>query len=147
MIDNTIFELFYNDYSSGNSFLHSHTYSGHSLAVCAALATIKAMHAEQIIHQARALGDYMFSCMQEIAQVSGKLTNVRGVGALVAADLETTTPSSRIGNKIYQQALEHGALIRPIGATLYWLPPLNTNKDIIGNLAEITLNSIKDAYG
>ncbi len=147
MIDNAIFALFYNDYTSGHSFLHSHTYSGHSLAVCAALATIKTMHKEHILQQARSLGDYMFSCMQEIARVSGRLSHVRGVGALVAADLEPTEASSRIGNKIYERALEHGALIRPMGKTLYWLPPLNTSKDIIGNLAEITLNSIKDAYG
>lgn len=145
MIDNSIFELFYDDYASGKSFLHSHTYSGHSLAVSAALATIKAMHEEEIIKQAQSLGDYMLHCMREVAQLSGKLTNVRGVGALVAADLDNTE-QPRIGNKVYQHALNNGALIRPIGNTLYWLPPLNTDRETIGKLAEITLNSINRAY-
>lgn len=145
MIDPAVFELFYDDYAQGKSFLHSHTYSGNSLAVCAALATLKTMHTEHIISKARSIGDYMFTCMQEIAHLSGKLTNVRGVGALVAADLEDTS-LKRIGTKVYQQALEHGALIRPIGNTLYWLPPLNIDQKTIGKLAEITLNSIQKAY-
>jgi adenosylmethionine-8-amino-7-oxononanoate aminotransferase len=145
MIDNAVFELFYDDYNRGNSFLHSHTYSGNSLAVSAALATIKTMHAEKTIQQAQSLGDYMLTSMQEIAHVSGKLTNVRGVGAIVAAELEDIG-QNRIGNKVYQEALNKGALIRPIGNTLYWLPPLNTDKKIIGKLAEITLHSIKAAY-
>ncbi len=63
----------------------------------------------------------------------------------MAADL-ITVDDYRIGNEVYQQALRYGALIRPIGNTLYWLPPLNTEQDIIGKLAEITLNSINAAY-
>jgi adenosylmethionine-8-amino-7-oxononanoate aminotransferase len=145
MIDNSLFELFYDDYRSGKSFLHSHTYSGNALAVSAALATIKVMHEEQINQQAQALGEYMLQCMHEIAPLSGKLTQVRGIGAIVAADLEPEA-HQRIGNKVYQEALKLGALIRPIGNTLYWLPPLNTNRNIIGKLAEITLHSIKAAY-
>lgn len=145
MIDTSLFELFYDDYGNGKSFLHSHTYSGHSLAVSAALATIKTLHEEALIKQAQSLGDYMLTSMYEIAQLSGKLTNVRGIGAIVAADLETAG-HDRIGNKVYEQALNHGALIRPIGKTLYWLPPLNTNKETIGKLAEITLQSVKAAY-
>lgn len=145
MIDNSIFDLFYADYDSGKSFLHSHTYSGNALAVSAALATIRAMREEKIIEQAQNLGEYMFAALTEVAKLSGKLNNVRGIGAVVAADLEDRE-DHRIGNKVYQQALNHGALIRPIGKTLYWLPPLNTNHEVIGKLAEITLNSIKRAY-
>ncbi|WP_454780838.1 adenosylmethionine--8-amino-7-oxononanoate transaminase [Legionella sp. WA2022007384] len=145
MIDSSIFDLFYADYGSGKSFLHSHTYSGNPLAVSAALATIRVMHEEKIIEQAQKLGEYMFASLSEVAQLSGKLSNVRGIGSVVAADLEDTE-LHRIGNKVYQEALNRGALIRPIGKTLYWLPPLNTNHEVIGKLAEITLHSIKGAY-
>jgi adenosylmethionine---8-amino-7-oxononanoate aminotransferase len=146
MIDNSIFELFYDDYRKGNSFLHSNTYSCNPLAVSAALATIKTMQNEHIITQAKYLGEEMTTAMSNIAATCNKLTNVRGIGAVVAADLVSAQEPHRIGNEIYQHALKHGALIRPIGNTLYWLPPLNTGKEIIGKLAEITLNSIEDAY-
>ncbi|MFI4919009.1 MAG: adenosylmethionine--8-amino-7-oxononanoate transaminase [Legionellales bacterium] len=145
MIDSSIFDLFYGDYSEGNSFLHSHTYSGNPLAVSAALATIKTIKNEELILQAKNLHKTMLNHLSDIAAISGKLKNVRGIGAVVAADLTEVT-DARIGNEVYQQALKNGALIRPIGTTLYWLPPLNTDKETIGKLAEITLNSIKGAY-
>ena len=145
MIDHSIFEIFYNDYSANSSFLHSNTYSCNPLAVSAALATIKTMKDEDTINQAQHLGQLMKYHLQEVAKQSGKLTNLRGIGAVVAADLiDASDP--RIGNLVYQQAIKQGALIRPIGRTLYWMPPLNTQKDIIGKLAEITLNSIDKAY-
>jgi adenosylmethionine-8-amino-7-oxononanoate aminotransferase len=145
MIDNSIFDIFYGDYKSGNSFLHSNTYSGNPLAVSAALATIKTMQNENIISQSQILGETMLDYFKEVASQSGKLINIRGVGSVVAADL-VAVGDYRIGNEVYQQALKYGALIRPIGTTLYWLPPLNTDKETIGKLAEITLNSIEAAY-
>lgn len=145
MIDSRIFDLFYSDYKSGKSFLHSHTYSGNPLAVSAALATIKTMRREDILKKAQLLGEVMLQNMREIAEQSGKLQNIRGLGAVVAADL-VNTDNYRIGNEIYQQAIKYGALMRPIGNTLYWLPPLNTDLEIIGKLAKITLNSINAGY-
>lgn len=145
MIDNTLFDLFYDDYHAGKSFLHSHTYSGNPLAISAALATIKTIEQDNLLIHSQELGEIMFSYLQDIARDSKKLVNVRGVGAVVAADLIESS-HTRIGFKIYQEAIKQGALIRPIGNTLYWLPPLNTDKKIIGKLAEITLNSIEEAY-
>lgn len=145
MIDKSIFDLFYCDYSQGKSFLHSNTYSGNPLAVSAALATIKSMQKEHILLKAQKLGVIMREQLQSVASLSNKLSNVRGIGAVVAADLEPCA-NARIGTEIYRQALELGALIRPIGNTLYWLPPLNTEEEIIGKLAEITLDSINKAY-
>jgi adenosylmethionine-8-amino-7-oxononanoate aminotransferase len=87
----------------------------------------------------------MLEYLSDIAKVSGKLTNIRGVGAMVAADM-LPVGNRRIGHEVAQYAMDQGALIRPIGNTLYWLPPLNTDEEIIGKLAEITLNSINKAY-
>jgi adenosylmethionine-8-amino-7-oxononanoate aminotransferase len=145
MIDTEIFDLFYDDYNSGNSFLHSNTYSGNPLAVSAALATIKTIYEEHLIEKATLLGDEMFHSLQEVASITGKLNRVRGIGPVVAADL-VNTANPRIGMEVYQQALALGALIRPMGNTLYWLLPLNTEKETVVKLAEITLNSIRAAY-
>lgn len=142
LIDHPIYELFYNDYSTGKSFLHSHTYSGNALAISAALATIKAMEAEQINQRAQALGAFMREQFSEVARSSGRLINIRGIGAIVAGDL-VDCADPRPGFKLYQEALKRGALIRPIGNSVYWLPPLNINFETIEKLAEITLHSIR----
>ena len=145
LIDNAIFNLFYHDHADSNAFLHSHTYSGNPLAVSAALATIKTMQTEGINQQAEELGILMRHYFSDIATQTGKISNVRSIGAIVAGDL-TELESQRVGYALRQAALARGALLRPIGNTLYWLPPLTTDKETIGKLAEITLNSIEDVY-
>jgi adenosylmethionine---8-amino-7-oxononanoate aminotransferase len=145
MIDNAIYRLFYDDYDKGKSFLHSHTHSGNALAVSAALATIKTIETEGINQQAAELGTLMHRTFSKIAEETGKLHNVRSVGAMVAAEL-TTTDNARIGYRFYQEALKRGALLRPLGNTIFWLPPLNTEAHTIDKLAEITLNTIYAIY-
>lgn len=144
LIDNPIYNLFYNT-STENSFLHSHTYSGNPLAVRAALATIKAIKTEGIIQKANELGACMIQHFSAIAKQTGKIKNIRSVGAIVAGDLEEWG-NQRISYEIRQVALSRGALIRPLGNTLYWLPPLTTDAQTIEKLAEITLDSIEDVY-
>ena len=87
----------------------------------------------------------MRQCFSEIATQTGKITNVRSIGAIVAGDL-AGPESLRLGYQIQQEALNHGALLRPLGNTLYWLPPLTTDKQTIEKLAEITLKSIEAVY-
>ena len=146
LIDHAIYQLFYNDFTDGHAFLHSHTYSGNALGLSAALATLKSMQSEAIPQQAEKLGESMRAHFETIAAQTGKIKNIRGIGAIVAGDLENNG-SSRLGFKLQQAALARGALLRPLGNTLYWLPPLTTDEETIGKLAEITLNSIKDIYG
>ncbi|KTC92883.1 MULTISPECIES: adenosylmethionine--8-amino-7-oxononanoate transaminase [Legionella] len=145
LVDHPIYELFYDDYDKGKTFMHSHTYSGNALAISAALATIKVMETEKLIERAQQLSQIMQQQFHELASITGKLTNVRSVGAIIAADL-VDCGSKRTGFQLYQEALELGALLRPLGNTLYWFPPLNIDNKTIENLAEITLNSIRRLY-
>lgn len=145
LVDKAIYDLFYDDYETGKAFVHSHTFSGHALAISAALATINTLESENMNSQAQNLGKFMLKQLQNIAELSGKLTQVRSLGAVVAADL-VPIANKRVGYLIFQEALKHGALLRPLGNTLYWFPPLNIDYKIIELLAEITLNSIKVVY-
>lgn len=145
LIDAPIFDLFYdNDGSDAQSFLHSHTYSGNPLGVRAALATLTFMQEENINQHAQALGDLMRQYFFDIAVKTQKLDNVRSIGALVAADLPTGL--EKLAPKVHQEALARGALLRPIGRTIYWLPPLTTSTQTIEQLAEITLKSIDAVF-
>jgi adenosylmethionine-8-amino-7-oxononanoate aminotransferase len=145
LIDKAIYELFYDDYEKGKSFLHSHTFSGNALAVSAALATLQVMEREAINQRVEKLSLELRKHMDEIASLTGQLTGVRSVGAMAAADL-IDDGRKRLGYQLYQAALDRGALLRPLGNTLYWLPPLNSDKETIEKLAEITLNSIRAIY-
>jgi len=147
LIEHDIYDLFYDDIHTGKSFLHSHTYSGNALAVSAALATIQTMQTENINQQAALLGMHMRRCFAEVMRDTGQLTNMRSIGAVVAADIIQQDGLVRAGHKIAQAALNKGALLRPIGNTLYWLPPLTTEHDTIEQLAHITTTAIKTVFG
>lgn len=144
-IDKAIFDLFYDNYENNNSFLHSHTHSANALAVSAALAAISVIEKEDLNLQARLIGQEMHTLMQEISVKTNALTNIRTLGAVVAADL-CPIGNKRTGALFSVEALKRGAFLRPIGNTLYWLPPLNTDSQTLVKLAEITLNSIKAIY-
>ena len=145
LIDDPIYQLFYDDYGTQKSFLHSHTYSGHPLAVCAALATLKTLQNENIISRAETIGNTLKKHFVAIAEETGKISNIRSIGALVAGDLHNPN-HERLGYELQQIARHKGALLRPIGNTLYWLPPLTIDEPTIEKLAKITLHSINAMY-
>lgn len=145
MIEHDIYDRFYADYQLGRSFLHSHTYAGNPLALAAALATIKTIQREGLIEYAEHLGNLMRHYLQQVSESTQKIGVIRGVGPIAAGDLIPLS-GKRLSVEIYQQGLNYGALLRPIGNTLYWLLPLNTNEKTIEKLAEITLNCINNVY-
>lgn len=137
-----IYDLFYDDYSSGNSFLHSHTYSGNTLGASVALAVLNIIEKEKLSERAADLGLLMQKHMQEISEETQQLKNVRTLGAIVAADLVNENNQPRLGYEVYKQAVERGALLRPLGDTLYWLPPLNVEESTLLELKRITKQAI-----
>jgi adenosylmethionine---8-amino-7-oxononanoate aminotransferase len=95
---------------------------------------------EKIIENTKVLEKNLQVLMHEVAEKTGALTNIRGIGGIVAADLNSNT--ARLGYHVYQKAVELGALLRPLGNTIYWLPPLNTSLATLQELRDITVEAI-----
>ena len=59
---------------------------------------------------------------------------------LTAPDGSPLDPRRRTGYRVYAEALRRGALLRPLGDTMYLFPPLNTAaqdlRAMVGVLAE-----------
>lgn len=140
LLSDELYQLFYNDYSAEKSFLHSHTFSGHALGASVALACLQVFEEENMIANIQGLEKNLQTLMQEVATKTHALINIRGIGGIVAADLNTHQP--RLGYQIYQKAVESGALLRPLGNTIYWLPPLNTSLATLKELRDITISAI-----
>lgn len=138
----SIYDLFYDDYSRGKSFLHSHTHSGNALAASIALEVLQVMEGEGICLKAQRLGESLYAAMQDIAYQTDSLENVRGIGAIVAADLKGHASDRRIGFEFYQKAASLGVLMRPLGNTIYWSPPLIMDEDSVEYLKTITLKTL-----
>jgi len=137
-----IYNVFYDDYEKGTSFLHSHTYSGHVIAARIALEVLKIIQETNLCEKAQSLGIIMKNAMNQVAFETKKISNVRQIGAIVAADLIHHDQKRRVGFEIYQKAVELGALLRPLGNTIYWMPPINSEQNVIEDLKEITQKAL-----
>lgn len=141
-----IYSAFYDDYEQGKSFLHSHTYSGNALGASIALETLKIIQTKRLCERATCIQEIMQNHMHSIAKQTGLLTNIRGIGALLAADLDTNDLPNRAGYKLYQEAVRLGALLRPLGNTIYWMPPLTITDEELLQLKAITLQAMRNVF-
>lgn len=130
-------------------FLHSHSYTGNPLGCAAALASLAIFDEDNIIEK-----NIMTSALikQQMTVISShpNVTNVRQTGMIAAFDLvqtnKTSYPNEQArGLHAYRAGLKHGAVIRPLGDTLYWMPPYCIQPEEIQFLAEVTLKSIDEA--
>ena len=146
LIQESIYQLFYNDYRAGKNFLHSHTYSGNALGAAVALEILHIMEEEGIYEKTILLETVLKELMERVAQDTEALKNIRHLGGIVAADLsiENADPSRRYGFEIFSHALDLGAFLRPLGETVYWLPPLNIKISDLEKLSDITQKSIQN---
>lgn len=137
-----MYNVFYDDYAKRKSFLHSHTHSGNNLAAAVAIATLDVLQEENLYQHVRENSYQLREHMQAVQEQTGALQNIRHLGWVVAADLISDNP--RAGYAVYQRATEYGALLRPLGNTLYWLPPLNMKMETLIALRDITARAINE---
>jgi adenosylmethionine---8-amino-7-oxononanoate aminotransferase len=140
-----IYNLFYADFVVGKAFLHSHTHSGNVLAAAVALESFKIFTEEGIYVQVREKEAFVRQLMLEVADETKRLTNIRSIGFVVAADLvlDKSQQNERYGFRVFQEAVKIGAYLRPLGNTIYWLPPLNAERAVLEKLRDITILAIK----
>ncbi len=114
-----IYDAFYED-SIARAFLHSHSYTGNALACRAALAVLDIFEDEDVIERNREKSAIM-SKKAEILATHPKVRHFRNSGMIWA--FEVIDPSTDFPRRFHLDALNHGLLLRPIGNTVYFMPP------------------------
>ena len=107
------------------SFLHSHSYTGNPLACRAALATLDLFASDDVLARNRERAQWLGAAMAGIA-ADARVTNVRQRGMIWAADIEAAAAYAAgpdFAARFHLAARERGVLVRPIGNTLYVMPP------------------------
>ena len=101
---------------------HGTTYGGNPLACAAALAQVRLWQASPMQARLDAL-----SAMQaeRLARLDGRFTNIRQCGTIAAADLVVPQGGylSEVGPRMRAHCMDRGVLLRPLGNTVYVLPP------------------------
>jgi len=100
-------------------FLHSHSYTGNALACAAANAVLDRFDAGQI-EANRAQAAELARAFAPLAQ-EARIAHLRQRGMILAFDVRQ--PGERFAERFHLAARRHALLIRPIGATVYLVPP------------------------
>jgi len=123
MTRDDVYASFYSD-SMARGFLHSHSYTGNPLACRAALATLEIFEQDNVIEQNRVLADRLTN---ELAPLAGhsKVKHFRQQGMIWAFDAQVQDPqlAATFSRRFFASALKHELLLRPIGNTVYLMPP------------------------
>ena len=128
-----IYAAFYDD-STARGFLHSHSYTGNPLACSAALATLAIFEADKVLEDNRTKSAYINTKMQAFTHLPIK--NLRHVGMIFAFDV--ITQNTQFQQQFYTAALARSLLLRPIGNTVYFMPPYTINNAEIDCLVDST---------
>jgi adenosylmethionine-8-amino-7-oxononanoate aminotransferase len=153
MTSQTVYEAFYDEYTTLRGFLHSHSYTGNALACAAALATMELFEQRDVLADNRLLAAQMLeavSPMHDHAHVG----DIRQTGMILAIEMVAQREpmiqydwKQRRGMQVYQYAMAQGILLRPIGNVVYFMPPYVINSDEIKLMAKVAMAGIDLATG
>ncbi len=133
-----IYQAFYDD-STVKGFLHSHSYTGNPLACSAALATLAIFETDNVLEKNKQKSAYILNKMQALTDLPIK--HLRQQGMILAFDV--TRPADDFSKRCYVEALKQNLLIRPIGNTIYFMPPYTITEDEIDFMINSTEKVLK----
>ena len=149
-----IYSAFYDDYSRGKFFVHSHSYSANPLACSVANETLTILSENDFMEKLVPKIAKMKQLGQQISDESKWCGEFRQQGMISALELvkkqeikESFPSESRVGYKVYLEGLKRGVFLRPLGDVIYFIPPLVITEGEITtmmNVAEECIAAVLD---
>jgi adenosylmethionine-8-amino-7-oxononanoate aminotransferase len=134
-----VYSAFYDD-ALTRGFLHSHSYTGNALACRAALATLDIFEADNVIEANRDKAATMNELSQPLAH-HPRVRDFRNTGMIWA--FEVDAGGDDIARRVHEQALARELLLRPIGATVYFMPPYTIAEEELAMLVDRTVEIVE----
>ena len=149
LTNESVYDAFYAEYTSGKAFLHSHSYTGNPLACSAALETLAIFRDEPVIERNRKTAEHIARRLREF-QSHAHIADVRQTGMIAAVEMvrdrASRTPfavADRRGLRVYRHALRRGVLLRPLGDVIYFMPPYVTTPEEIDLIFDVAHEGIE----
>lgn len=121
-----IFDAHYSTDRS-KTFFHSSSYTANPIACAAALANLEIWQHEPVMDRINSLAAMH---KERLARFRGdrRFADVRQIGTIAALDIVAKDAGylADIGPRLYRGFLARGLLIRPLGNTVYLMPPYST---------------------
>jgi len=129
-----VYGAFYDD-DVARGFLHSHSYTGNPLACRAACAVLDLFERDGVIAANRERSR-RFTALAAPLAAHSRVRNFRNLGMIWAFEVESRPGFAM---RAFEAALARGVLLRPIGNTVYFMPPYILTDEEFGLLVETGL--------
>ena len=136
-----VYEAFYDD-ATARGFLHSHSYTGNALACRAALATLDIFDSDQVLEGNKNRATKLAAGLGPLNE-DPNVRHLRQRGMILAFDVDTDDP--HFSRRFYRAALKREALVRPIGNTVYLMPPYIVSDEEINHLGQAITGALAAA--
>ncbi len=141
MTSDEVYGAFYCDYVEGKSFLHSHSYTGNTLACAAANATLDLFENMKVLEKNREKIAHLERSLKRFDTLKN-VEETRQRGMIAAVELKGYDPIRRIGLEIYRYALSRGVLLRPLGNVVYFMPPYIVTDEELEKMTDVAFGAI-----
>lgn len=137
-------KIFDAHYSTDRSktFFHSSSYTANPIACAAAVANLKIWKEEPVFERLEKLNAIQSSGLARFSN-DHRFTNIRQLGTIAALDVVVKDDGylADIGPKLYEHFQSKNILLRPLGNTIYAMPPYCVSETDMDNV----FNAIADA--
>ncbi len=118
-----LFEAFLDD-DAKKTFFHGHSYTANPLACAAALASLELLQKEECMQAIDTIGQSNKSFIEELSGYQ-PVKNPRSRGTILAFEINSGKNEylNRMKETIINLSLENGVFLRPLGNTVYIMPP------------------------
>jgi len=115
--------------------VHGTTFGGNPISCAAAIATIDTIRDEGLLENAKKMGAYLLSRLQDLKKKYPVIGDVRGVGLMIGIEFivpgTDREPNSNAAKKVLNELLSRGILMYPCGMrgqVIRVAPPLNVTR-------------------
>ena len=120
-----------------NAFFHAHTFSAHPLGCAAAIAGIELLLSEEIQENISMIHQMHSNFASQLA-LNRKVIDARVQGVILAFELEIKMDRyGELRDKLYRFFMDRGIAIRPLGNTIYIVPPYVITKKQLERMYEV----------
>ncbi|MEO0525849.1 MAG: adenosylmethionine--8-amino-7-oxononanoate transaminase [Bacteroidota bacterium] len=137
-----VFDAFLSDEVS-KGFFHAHTFSAHPLGCAAAIAGLELLVSEEILERRKYIAE---AHKQFVSQIENhpKVKNARSLGVILAVDLDLKTNRyGKLRDRLYQFFMDKGVNLRPLGNTVYVLPPYVITDEQLQRVYDSIINMLE----
>ncbi len=139
--NNKIYNAFLGDDFS-TAFAHGHSYTANPLACSAAVTSLRLLKNSECQNSIKNLNQMHKKGMESLKLECPRIEKTRIIGTIAAFDLKN---SAHLMPSLKQQFFEQGMLLRPLGNTVYLLPPYcitNEEVELVYNKIINIINSL-----